>query len=61
MSGFKDVKIKGASYPVISFETAVGRVATIFIYNTLKLLFRIQGHSAPKFLDKNIIASAIKK
>ena len=61
MSGFKDVKIKGASYPVVSFKTAVGKVAVIFIYNTLKLLFRIQGHSAPKFLDKNIMAVAIKK
>lgn len=60
MSGFKDIKIRGASYPVVSFKTAVGKVATIFVYNTLKLLFRVQGHSAPKFLDKSIVALASK-
>ena len=60
MSGFKDVEVRGASYPIVSLKTVAGRMAAIIIYGILKLLFRIQGHSAPKFLDKNIAATATK-
>ena len=60
MSGFADVEIRGASYPTTSFVTVVGRLGAIIIYNVLRLLFRIQGHRSPKFLDANIIAKAIK-
>lgn len=61
MSGFKDVKVRGAPYIVTSVGRAFGRVGKIIIHSFLKLLFLVQGYSVPKFLDSNIVASAIKK
>lgn len=58
MVGFKNIIIKGASYPVISLKTGIGKIAEKFFYGILKILFLIQGHAIPRFLDKDIIAIA---
>lgn len=59
--GFQIIQIKGASYPILSFKSAIGKVGEMIIYKFIKLLFMIQGYSVPKFLNKNIVAIAMKK
>ena len=60
MVGFKDVAMKGASYPVTSLQSFVAKVMQKFVNMILRFLLRIQGHSAYKILDKSIIALASK-
>lgn len=57
---FEKIAVKGASYPVISFKTAVSKVAEKIIHFCLKLAMLVQGYSGSKFLDKTIIAVAKK-
>ena len=58
MSIFEDVKVRGASYPVISFQSFIGRIAVKIIQIVLRFLLRIQGYNSANVLDKHLIASA---
>ncbi len=61
IAGFKDIKIKGVSYPVISLKTAVAKMFEIFLHFTIRILLRIQGYIGPKFLHAVIIGVGTKK
>ncbi|MBI2644496.1 MAG: class I SAM-dependent methyltransferase [Candidatus Wildermuthbacteria bacterium] len=61
MAGFKDIQIKGAAYPVISLQSAIGKIAEQSLYAMLRFLFHMQGHAVPRIMDKDLIGKAIKK
>lgn len=56
MSGFKIIKIKGAAYPLISLKSVAAKILELPFYIFLRMMFRIQGHIAPKIMDKDIIS-----
>jgi 2-polyprenyl-3-methyl-5-hydroxy-6-metoxy-1,4-benzoquinol methylase len=60
MAGFKEVIMKGASYPAISFQSFIAKTIEKFVNQILKFLLKIQGHGVYKILDKSIIALALK-
>ena len=60
MSGFKDVMVKGGSYPIISFQSFIGRVIAKFTQLALRFILRAQGYNSARLLEKHIIASASK-
>ena len=60
-TGFQNIHLIGAYYPVRSFKSLVGRLGGALARRLLKLLFLVQGYPPPKILDKDVIAIAVKR
>lgn len=60
LAPFKYALVKGASYPVNSIKSAVGKTVEKSLYLALKILFKAQGHSCPQYLEKSLIVKAVK-
>jgi len=59
-SNFSDIILVGASYPVSSLKSFAGKILEKIIYFFIGVSLLVQGYTLPKFLERNIIASAKK-
>jgi len=60
IAGFRNIRVFGASEPTWSMSISIRVLIKKIAHMILRLLFLIQGFSAPKILDKDIIAIAEK-
>ena len=58
MAGFKDISVRGASYPVISFQSFVGKIIEKIIQVFVRFLLRVQGYNSSNALGEHLISSA---
>lgn len=59
--GFQEIQLKGASYPIISLKSVIGKIGEKIVCFLLKLLHLVQGNIVPKIMNNEIIAIAVKK